>query len=358
MSGLVLIMAGGTGGHVFPALAVADELRRRGVEVAWLGTQAGLEARVVPAAHIPFHTLQVRGLRGKGLRSWLTAPLQLLGSLRQAHAQISALNPRAVLGMGGFTAGPGGVSAWLLRRPLVIHEQNAIPGLTNRLLSRIARRVLIAFPGALPTPPAEVVGNPVRAEIAAIPAPEVRFADRQGPLRLLVLGGSLGALALNQVVPRALARLADIECSVWHQTGKQGYEEAQAAYQAQGRKARVMPFIEDMASAYAWADLVICRAGALTIAELELAGLGAVLVPYPHAVDDHQTHNARHLVARQAALLLPQTELSEERLAALLSDLLRDRAQLLTMAMAARALARPHATQAVVEALLTEGGMA
>lgn len=358
MNGLVLIMAGGTGGHVFPALAVADELRRRGVKVAWLGTTTGLEARVVPAANIPFHTLQVRGLRGKGMRSWLMAPLQLLRALHQAYTQVRALNPRAVLGMGGYTAGPGGVSTWLLRRPLIIHEQNAIPGLTNRLLSRIARRVLVAFPGALPTPPAEVVGNPVRAEIAAMPAPEARFADRQGPLRLLVLGGSLGALVLNQVVPKALARLADIECSVWHQTGKQGYEEAQTAYQAQLREVRVMPFIEDMASAYVWADLVICRAGALTIAELALVGLGAVLVPYPHAVDDHQTHNARYLVEHQAAILLPQTELSEERLAALLADLLRDRARLQTMAMAARSLAQPHATQAVVEALLTEGGMA
>lgn len=358
MSGLVLIMAGGTGGHVFPALAVADELRRRGVEVAWLGTVAGLEARVVPAANIPFHTLQVSGLRGKGMRSWLMAPLQLFRAFRQAYAQIRELNPHAVLGMGGFTAGPGGVCAWLQHRPLIIHEQNAIPGLTNRLLSFIARRVLVAFPGALPAARAEVVGNPVRAEIAAMPAPEIRFANRQGPLRLLILGGSLGALALNQIVPKALARLPDIECSIWHQTGKQGYEETQAAYQAQARDVRVVPFIEDMASAYAWADLVICRAGALTIAELALAGLGAVLVPYPHAVDDHQTHNARYLVERQAAILLPQTELSEDRLATLLADLLPDRGRLQAMAVAARSLAQPQATQAVAEALLAEGGMA
>jgi len=345
----VLIMAGGTGGHVFPALAVAQELLAARVPVVWLGTRRGLEARVVPEHDIPVAWVRVSGLRGKGLVKLLLAPLMLGLALVQSLVAILRLRPRAVLGMGGFVAGPGGLVAWLLRRPLVIHEQNAVAGFTNRCLAPLASRVLEAFPGSLPARCHPVhTGNPVRRAITGVPAPEQRLAGRAGAPRLLVLGGSLGARALNQVVPAALRQMDPARRpEVWHQAGRALLDETRGLYAQTGIGVRLAPFIEDMAEAYAWADLVLCRAGALTVAELSVTGLGAVLVPYPHAVDDHQSANARYLVDAGAALLVPQHELSPAGLAGLLNDLLADRGRLLEMAVAARRLGRPDAAEVV-----------
>lgn len=341
----VLITAGGTGGHVFPALAVAERLRDDGVPVVWLGTRRGLEARLVPASGIPIEWLDVAGLRGHGWQRRLLAPAMLLRALWQALTVLRRVRPRVVLGMGGFVSGPGGVAARLLRIPLVIHEQNALAGMTNRWLARgFAARVLSAFPDTLPR--AEVIGNPVRHAIATLSDPSERLAGRSGNhVRVLVLGGSQGARILNEVLPAALA-LMPIEQRprVWHQSGSDGESVTREAYAAAGLKARVEPFIEDMALAYGWADLVVCRSGALTIAELAAAGVGSILVPYPHAVDDHQTTNARFLVDADAAVLLPQSELTPEHLAGLLSELSGQRQRLSAMALAARSRARPDAT--------------
>jgi len=355
----VMIMAGGTGGHVFPALAVAQALQRRGVEVIWLGVRGGFEDGVVCQAGYPLEYIEIRGLRGQGIGRWLLAPLRLLRALWQSLRALRRQRPRLVLGMGGFLSGPGGVAARLLGIPLVIHEQNALPGLTNRLLARLASRVLEAFPGSFGRRPGVLaVGNPVRPEIAALRDPSARFAGREGPLRLLVLGGSLGAQALNETVPAALARLPPglPRPQVRHQAGRGKADATVAAYANLGVTAEVVPFIADMAEAYAWADLVICRAGALTVAELAAAGVGAILIPYPHAVDDHQTHNAAFLVQAGAAQRLPQPELTPERLAELLAGLCNGRGRVRAMAFAARSLARPEATETVAriceEALL------
>lgn len=347
----VLIMAGGTGGHVFPALALARELRARSWQVLWLGTRRGLEAQLVPAEQIPIEWLTVSGLRGKGLWTVLPAPLQLLRALLQALAVIRRRRPAVVVGLGGFAAGPGGVAAWLLRRPLVIHEQNAIAGFTNRCLAHLARRVLAAFPASFaPQVKAQVVGNPVRREIVALAPPGQRFATRSGPIRLLVLGGSQGAAHLNAVVPFALAACAPLEIEVRHQTGVRGLEAAQRHYQEAARSGQLQPFIEDMAAAYGWADLVICRAGALTVSELAAAGVASILVPFPAATDDHQTRNAAVLVDAGAAVLIPQRELSAERLAAELRTLCAGRGRLLAMAERARQLAKPNATADLADA--------
>lgn len=346
--GPVLIMAGGTGGHVFPALAVAEALRRRGVPVAWMGARGGLEARVAAGAGIPFRALHVTGLRGRGPGAWLSAPLWLGWALLEAAFAVLRLWPRAVLGMGGFAAGPGGLAAWLLRRPLIVHEQNAVPGLTNRLLAPLADVVLQGFPGALRG--ARTTGNPVRREIAALPPPAERFAGRRGPARVLVLGGSRGARFLNETVPAALAGLpAALRPEVWHQCGVADQAAVEARYREAGLPARVSAFIEDMAQAYAWADLAVARAGALTLAELAAAGLGAVLVPYPHAVDDHQYRNARHFAAAGAAQVFRQHTLDAQSLGDRLCELLVDRAGLLRMAEAARALAQPDAAERVAD---------
>ena len=355
---LILIMAGGTGGHVYPALAVARALEESGARVAWIGTRRGLEARVVPQAGIAMHWLTVSGLRGKGLLAWLLAPIRLLAALLQALQIVASEKPDLVLGMGGFATGPGGVAAWLLRRPLVIHEQNAVAGLTNRWLSRLAGQVLEAFPDSFTCLSSSVVtGNPGRRDILAIAIPEDRFTDRDGPARLLVLGGSQGALSLNQIVPAAVGQLAEERRPVIrHQTGAGTFDRAKAAYAEQGVAAQLNEFIEDMAGAYAWADLVIARAGALTVAELAAAGLGAVLVPYPSAVDDHQTLNAKYLANANAAVLLPESELSPERLARELERLLSRRSELLGMATRARALARPAATQDISDICLRLAG--
>jgi len=350
----VLIMAGGTGGHVFPALAVARALRLRNEQVVWLGTERGIESRVVPPEGILLETVRVQGLRGKGVLSWLLAPVRILVAVADAMSVVRRCRPKVVLGMGGYTAGPGGVAAWLLRRPLVIHEQNAVAGLTNRLLAGFAREVLQAFPGSFsPSVKTRVTGNPVRADIAALPPPAVRFAGRPGPLRLLVLGGSQGARALNATVAAAIALLPlDQRPEIRHQSGEATRPVAEAAYRAAGVAAQVLPFISDMAEAYGWADLVLARSGALTIAEIAAAGVGAVLVPFPAAVDDHQTRNAAWLVDADAATLLPQSELTPSRLAAELRAYVGNRDLVLARAERARALAMPHATETIVAACL------
>jgi UDP-N-acetylglucosamine--N-acetylmuramyl-(pentapeptide) pyrophosphoryl-undecaprenol N-acetylglucosamine transferase len=355
----VLVMAGGTGGHVFPALAVADALRARGIDVVWIGTRLGLEARVIPAAGIELECINIGGLRGKSLSTRLAAPFHIFLAVLQALRIMLRVRPAVVLGMGGYAAGPGGVAAALTRRPLVIHEQNAVAGTTNRLLARLAQRVLAAFPGAFPaTVQVEVVGNPVRAAIAALPAPDARFADRQGAVRLLVLGGSQGALALNEAVPEALARLPEAQRpQVRHQAGRNTLEIARAAYARAGVSAEPTEFIDDMAEAYGWADLAICRAGALTVSELAAAGLPAVLVPFPAAVDDHQTLNGGYLVAAGGAVLVPEKQLAPERLARVLAGLLGDRGRRLDMARRARGAARPQALAAIERALLEAGGL-
>ena len=347
----VLIMAGGTGGHIFPGLAVAEALAAAGVPVVWLGAAGGLETRLVPARGIALETVPVSGLRGKGLAARLRAPLMLLRAFAASLGVLRRVRPRSVLALGGYVAGPGGIAAWLLRRPLVVHEQNALAGFTNRALARRARHVLAGFAHALPG--AEWVGNPVRAAIAALPPPEVRLAARAGRPHLLVLGGSLGARALNRALPQALAQLVPaLRPEVLHQCGARGVDEARAAYAEAGVAARVEPFIDDMAAAYAWADLAVCRAGALTIAELAAAGLGAILVPFPHAVDDHQTRNAEALVTAAAAQCVQERDLDPARLAGLLGDLLGDRARLLAMATAARTQARPDAAAAIARVCL------
>lgn len=351
MSLRFLIMAGGTGGHVFPALAVAKALVAQGHQVEWLGTARGLEAKVVPGAGIQLHCLNIAGVRGRGIRHLLMAPWLIVKSVFTVRQIMRRFQPAAVIGLGGYVAGPGGLAAFLSRIPLIIHEQNAVAGTTNRLLARLARRVLCAFPAVLPG--AINIGNPLRLNFYQQPAPVERFDTRDGAPRLLVLGGSLGAQALNQMVPRALALLPpEARPLVRHQTGSQHAAGCELAYQERQLNAQVEPFIEDVAQALAWADLVICRAGALTVAELSAVGVAAVLVPYPHAIDDHQTANARWLVDKGAALLAPQESLSPERLSRLLTELLPDRPRLCAMATAARAAATPDATEAFVRHIL------
>jgi len=347
----VMIMAGGTGGHIFPGLAVAECLRAQGVPVVWLGAAGGMETRVVPEQRIELHAVVVGGLRGKGLKTRLLAPFMVLRALFASLAVLRRVKPRSVLSMGGYVAGPGGLAAWLLRCPLLVHEQNRVAGFTNRKLAGFARRVLAGFADALPQ--AEWVGNPVRESIAALPSPAQRMVAREGRSRLLVLGGSLGARALNLALPQALAQLPpERRPEVLHQCGTRGLDEAREAYAQAGVEARVVAFIDDMAATYGWADLAVCRAGALTLAELAAAGLGAVLVPFPHAVDDHQTRNAEVLVATGAAQLIQENELDVRILAQRLDALLGDRQALLAMAQAARTLAKPDAAQAIAAACL------
>ncbi len=355
----VLIMAGGTGGHVFPALAVAAELSASGVAVSWLGTQRGLESRVVPKAGYPLETMRVSGVRGKGLLHKLMAPFMLMVALMQALFIQLRLRPRAVLGMGGFAAGPGGVIAWLLRRPLLIHEQNSVAGLTNKWLAPLARTVMEAFPGSLPQRLQVIhTGNPVRAEITRLTPPVERLAGRHGALRVLVIGGSLGARALNEAVPEAVRLLAGAhDLDIRHQTGSADVETVRSSYAGINSDARVEAFIEDMAAAYAWADIVICRSGALTIAELAVVGVPSILVPYPYATDDHQTGNARFLADAGAAILLPQTELNAGKLAGLLADFAGQRNILLEMACRAHELAMPDAARRVAAHCLRAAGI-
>ena len=362
-----MIMAGGTGGHVFPALSLAGLLRSRNIEVVWLGTRAGIESRLVPAAGIDVEWIDIGGLRGKGLSTLFAAPVRLARALWQALAAVRRHQPRVVVGLGGYVTGPGGLAAWLARRPLVIHEQNAIAGFTNRLLARFATRVLEAFSGSFgPRVHATTVGNPVRTEFFELPTPAVRYGSRQGPLRVLVVGGSQGAAALNALVPRALAQLhaaegaAHRELLVRHQCGERHLDRARAAYATAGidlSRVTLSPFIDDIVRAYDWADLVIARAGALTVAELAAAGVAAVLVPFPAAVDDHQTANAKQLVERGAAVLLAERGLTAEALADVLARLTADRAVLRVMAERARGLARPEATRELADVCLAVGGL-
>jgi UDP-N-acetylglucosamine--N-acetylmuramyl-(pentapeptide) pyrophosphoryl-undecaprenol N-acetylglucosamine transferase len=334
----ILIMAGGTGGHVFPALSVAKVLRDRGVDVVWLGVPASMESRLVPANGFPIEWVRVKGIRGKGLGAWLMAPLRIINAVVQAMAVLRRVRPRAVLGAGGYVSGPGGIAAWLMRVPLLIHEQNAIPGLTNRWLARLAGQVMQAFPGSFKASVhAHTVGNPVRADIAAVPAPALRFAGRTGRARLLVFGGSQGAQRLNAMVPKALSRLdPERRPQVRHQAGERGIDAARAAYHDAQVEADVTPFIDDMAAAYAWADVAVCRAGAMTIAELQAAGLGALLIPLPVATDDHQTKNADAMVSVGAGRVLQERDMTAESLSACIAELTADRARLLAMAEAAR----------------------
>ncbi len=346
-----MILAGGTGGHVFPALAVAQVLRRQ-VPVIWLGTPFGLERKIALEQGLRFVAVTIKGLRGKGLAAKVSGPFKIAVALAQSFVCLMKTRPAAVLGMGGYVSGPAGVAAWLLRIPLVIHEQNAIPGFTNRLLARIAARVLEAFPASF-GPPVNAVhtGNPVRKTIADIKKTERNASSAD--LRILVLGGSQGAKTLNEVVPKAIAKLATASILVRHQCGPRHLESTRQSYENTDlKRVMVVPFIDDMAEAYAWADLVVCRAGALTIAELSVAGKAAILVPYPFAVDDHQTANAHHLVARQAAVLFPETELTPEGLAERLRWLCEDRRRLEQMGQNARVLAVENAADKVALACL------
>lgn len=354
----ILVMAGGTGGHVYPALAVARVLQRRSQTVVWLGTERGLEGRVVPAAGISTEWITVQGLRGKGALALVAAPFQLLRALLQSLEVMARHRPAAVLGMGGFVSGPGGLAAWLTRRPLVIHEQNAIAGLTNRLLARLARVVLQAFPGSFsPRVNAETVGNPVREDIAGLDEPGTRFAARNGPLHLLVLGGSQGALALNELLPAAVSELPrELRPLIRHQAGERTIATARDNYARLGISADVQPFIEDMAAAYGWADLVVCRAGALTVAELSAAGVPAIFVPFPAAVDDHQTANARSMADADAAVIVQERNLTAPALADLLLQWLSSRDVLRERAVKARSLAHPQALDRIADVCLELAG--
>ncbi|MHB8209879.1 MAG: undecaprenyldiphospho-muramoylpentapeptide beta-N-acetylglucosaminyltransferase [Acidithiobacillus sp.] len=356
MADSVLIAAGGTGGHVFPALAVADALRARGVEVAFAGTAAGMEARLVPERGYPLHTLDMQGLRGKGMGRWLRAPWRVSKAILQARQILRRTRSHVVLGMGGYVAAPVGIAAWTLGRPLCLHEQNAIAGLSNRLLAPLARRIFLGFPGTR-LARGEWVGNPVREAIRALPAPQERFHNRKGPAHLLVMGGSQGAKVLNEVSVAALSSMTAAERpAIWHQAGKDHVESTQAAYARAGIDARVEPFIEDMAVALGWADLALCRAGAATIAELAAAGLGAVLIPFPFAVDDHQAANARFLEEAGAARMLRQEGLDAIQLRDVLNPLLTDAALRLRWAEAARAQAKGDAAATVATACIECAG--
>ncbi len=346
MSKTLLVMAGGTGGHIMPGLAVAERLHAEGWQIAWMGNPDGMESKLTAGRGYEMAWVHFTALRGKGLLRKLLLPFNLLRGFRQAWSQLKRVRPDVVLGMGGYVSFPGGMMASLRGIPLLLHEQNSVAGLANRVLAGVADRVLTGFPGVLGK--GQWVGNPVRPEIAALPAPTFRYAQHSGPLRVLVIGGSLGAQALNEALPKALALIPEDERPmVVHQAGEKHLALLQSDYATAGVGVNCVAFIKDMAGAYDWADLVICRAGALTVAELAAAGVASLLVPYPHAVDDHQTSNARFLSSAGAAILLPQNQLTPERLAEIRN---LSRHQLAQMAEKARELARPEATAAVAQA--------
>ncbi|WP_457807885.1 undecaprenyldiphospho-muramoylpentapeptide beta-N-acetylglucosaminyltransferase [Kushneria sp. EE4] len=356
-SGKALIMAGGTGGHVVPALSLARALQARGIEVHWLGTPRGIENTLVPEAGIALHHVSIAGLRGNGALGWLKAPWRLLKAVHQARHIIRSLDVSLVVGLGGFASGPGGLAAWLMKRPLIIHEQNALPGMTNKALARLAHRVYAAFPGAFDEARHPIViGNPVRQEIADIGAVPRGIDTLMGrPLRLLVVGGSLGAQVLNERVPAALGMMAaDVRPEVRHQAGRDKETATVAAYQKAGVEATVSDFIGDMAQAYEWADLVVCRSGALTVSELAAAGRASLLVPFPHAVDDHQTINANYLVEADAAQLIPQAQMSVQALSEALAGLLNAH-RLLEMGQRARSVAQLEATDIMAQGCMETG---
>lgn len=351
----IMVMAGGTGGHVFPALAVACNLREQGETIVWMGTHSGIESRLVAEANFPIEWLKVQGLRGKGMLVMALAPIKLLQACWQALAILRRHKPRAVLGMGGFVAGPGGLMAWLLRIPVVIHEQNAVIGFTNRLLSRIARISYFAFPqAARGVTRSVVVGNPVRNEILSIQAPQTRLADRSGrAINLLVLGGSLGARTLNEVVPDAIVKIKPINRPfVRHQCGPAHLNTCKQRYQKNYVEAEVLPFIDDMKAAYEWADIVICRAGAMTVAELAAAGVASILVPFPYAVDDHQYFNAEYLTGSNAAKRVRDKNFTADWLSKTLKHLSENRDEIISMACNARAVAYTDATEKVAQGVL------
>ena len=340
----VLIMAGGTGGHIFPALATAEQLQKQGCDIHWLGTPDSMESELVPKYGIEISHIPVTGLRGKGITHLLKAPFKILISLYRVMTILRRLKPVCVLGMGGYVTGPGGLAAKLMGIPLVVHEQNAIEGFTNKVLSRIASRVLVAFPSAFKGKDYTVTGNPVRNSISGDRISR-QVAD---PLKLLVVGGSRGAVAINKIVPKAVACLQG-KVQVWHQTGKGNLDETKALYQESGIEGRIAPFIDDMASAYQWADVVLCRSGALTVSELALAKRPSILIPFPYAVDDHQTANGQYLVEQGAALMVQQKDLSEETLTELLTELYDQPEKLERMSEAAGKVARPKAASDVAE---------
>ena len=351
----VMIMAGGTGGHIFPGLAVAEALRVRGVPVLWLGSEGGMETRLVPERGIAIETLAIKGLRGKNLRSLLSAPWRVFTAVRKAAALIRRHKPAAVVSFGGYTAGPGGLAAWLQGRPLLVHEQNRAPGLTNRLLVRIADQVMTGFPDSFPGIDNQVVGNPVRPEISALPSPATRFADRDGALRVLILGGSQGARAINESLPGIFAGLQSTHrFDIRHQCGEKMLDQARAAYAASGVEARIEPFITDMAEAYGWADVVIGRAGALTVAEICAAGVAGILVPLPTAVDDHQARNAEYLQQQGGGQWFRQDEALAKNITHALAQLAADPQRRLVMAEAARAAAYPQAANDVADLIVRE----
>lgn len=345
----ILIIAGGTGGHIFPALTVARALREHGVDVQWLGSRIGMEDELVDG-DFPIFYLSIKGIRGKSLWAKLLSPARLLLATWQAWRTIRRLKPDLVLGMGGFVSGPGGLAARLARKPLVIHEQNAIAGVTNRILAKYAKTVLQGFPNAFPDKvSAETIGNPIRPAISSLKSPFERLRNREGPLRVLVLGGSQGARAINQYMVEILSNYPDSsELEIWHQTGKQDYTSVQRSYRSITIPATVEAFIRNIAQAYAWADLVICRAGALTVSELAAVGVASILIPFPYAVDDHQYYNGRYLAEVGAAEIIRQEELTAEQLMQLIQGFVTDRARLITMAERARGLAKPGALSAVV----------
>lgn len=342
----ILIMAAGTGGHIIPALAVAKFLMAHDVTVRWLGTPQGLEQQLVPPTRIPLDTIAMRGVRRKGIASLLAMPMRLCRAVMQALRVLRAFRPDVVIGFGGFVTVPGGIATWLLRKPLLIHEQNAVAGLSNRCLALLARQVFQAFPDTFTHRyHAITCGNPLREEIIRLPNPQQRYAQRFGPLRLLVIGGSQGAKLFTELVPATVARLTT-PLEVWHSAGQRLFTDTEAAYQRHNISARVAPFIDDMASAYAWADLIICRAGALTVSELAAVGLAAVLIPYAFAVDDHQTHNAQWLARSGGALILSEREATIDNLATLLTNIMQ-RETLLDMAIATRQLSQTTATTVI-----------
>ncbi|PXX13708.1 UDP-N-acetylglucosamine-N-acetylmuramylpentapeptide N-acetylglucosamine transferase [Nitrosomonas ureae] len=353
----ILIMAGGTGGHVFPGLAVADYLRQMGWHVVWLGTEAGMELKLVPQRGYDTEVISFSGLRGKSLVTWLMLPLRLIRAFLQSIKIIRSVKPDVVLGMGGYPAFPGAMMASLLNKPLIIHEQNSVPGLTNKILAKLADRVFLGFPDAILNNKKKSIysGNPVRTEIMLIEEPEKRFSGRQGKLNLLIVGGSLGAQILNTIVPEALKLMPEnLRPRIVHQAGITQFKLVQQAYTDLQMDVEVVAFIDDMASRYAACDLVLCRAGALTVAELSIAGVASILVPYPHAVDDHQTWNARFLSDHGAAVLIHQSNLTAKKLADLLADLSREK--LLEMAITARSRSKPEATRVVAEACIELSG--
>jgi UDP-N-acetylglucosamine--N-acetylmuramyl-(pentapeptide) pyrophosphoryl-undecaprenol N-acetylglucosamine transferase len=354
----LMVMAGGTGGHVFPGLAVAERMREAGWQVVWLGNPNGMEAKLVPQHGVPMEYVQFGGLRGKGLKTKLVLPFNLLRACAQSFGVLRRVKPDVVLGMGGYITFPAGLVTAFTGRPLVLHEQNSIAGLANKVLAKLARRVLLAFPEALPA--GEWTGNPIRASLSRTQIPAIRYAARNGKLRVLVVGGSLGAAALNEAVPRALAQIpAEVRPSVVHQAGAKHIEVLRSNYEAvglaEGEDVKLVPFINDMAAAYADADLVICRSGAMTVSEIAAVGVAALFVPFPHAVDDHQTTNAAFLAEAGAAVLVQQRDLTVDCLAEWLHG--QTRAKLAEMAERSRALAKPEATETVARACAEAAGV-